>query len=266
MPRTGWAGRWNTRVLPELRQALATWRARSVDVLYPPRCSWCDCDLDQPSGPLLCEKCQADLGPLEWPSCRRCGAAAPADQPLPNECPMCRYTPFHFETVVSLGGYKGELRSAILKMKRPFSEPLSAAMGKLFTIRRGGALKSLDVDALVPIPMHWVRRLVRKTNSPELLAAQMGRGLGLPVFSRAVRRRRNTLPQKNLLPRERFRNVRGAFRLVKGVDFAGRRVALIDDVMTTGATANEAARLLNEAGAARVVVAVLARAEGEDRR
>jgi ComF family protein len=180
---------------------------------------------------------------------------------------MCLHTPFHFETVVSLGGYRGELRRAILAMKRPSNEPLAVALGQLLLARREHELKACNLDLVLPIPMYWRRRLVRKTNGPDRLAAELGRGLGLPVLARVLRRCRNTLPQKNLVPRERFRNVRGAFRLAgRRSGLTGRRVALVDDVMTTGATADEAARLLKRAGAATVVVVVLARAEGEDRR
>ncbi len=266
MSSRAWIGRWRAGILAELRQMLAVCRTTALGLLFPPRCAWCDRELDHPAGPLLCDGCQEALGPRQWPSCRRCGAEAAPGLPLPDGCPLCLHTPFQFETVVTLGGYRGELRRAILAMKRPFGEPLAAALGQLLLSRRGNELNAWKLDSIVPIPMHWRRRLVRKTNGPDRLASELGCGLGLPVLARVLRRCRNTLPQKNLLPRERFRNVRGAFRLARRGGWTGRRVALVDDVMTTGATANEAARLLKQAGADAVIVVVLARAEGEDRR
>jgi predicted amidophosphoribosyltransferase len=102
-------------------------------------------------------------------------------------------------------------------------------------------------------------------NSPELLAECLGKKLGIPVV-RTLRRRRYTRPQKDVLPHERFRNVRGAFglRLWHGKRLKDARVLLVDDILTTGATCSEAAKLLKQAGAAVVAVAVVARADGSN--
>jgi ComF family protein len=110
--------------------------------------------------------------------------------------------------------------------------------------------------------MHWMRRLVRGINNPDVLADLLSRHLDAPLATAGLVRRRNTLPQKDLSPRERRLNVRGAFRVRKGYNVKGAHVLLVDDILTTGATASEAARVLKRAGAATVGVAVLARAEG----
>lgn len=242
-----------------------------VDLLLPVRCAWCAGEVeDEDRRALLCDKCRQVLGPETWPSCGRCGAAAPADLPRPADCPLCRKTRFFFETVVSLGGYKGELRNAILATKHARGDYLAVALGDLFAIRRAKEIESLHPNLIVPVPMHWTRRLVRQANVPELLARRMGKALGIPV-GMALRQRRRTAPQKTLLPRQRFHNVRGAFAVRRGLHFrggrriGGRRIVLMDDVMTTGATCSEAARTLIAAGADSVIVAVLARAEGDDR-
>lgn len=112
--------------------------------------------------------------------------------------------------------------------------------------------------------MHWTRRVVRGTNSPEILAACVAKGLNLPLAMGVLRRRRNTELQPHLRPAERFANVRGAFEIGSEYDMAQARVLLVDDVLTTGATSSEAAKVLKRAGAAMVAVAVLARAEGND--
>jgi predicted amidophosphoribosyltransferase len=113
--------------------------------------------------------------------------------------------------------------------------------------------------------MFWTRRLRRGTNSPEALAQTLGRQLGVPVRG-LLRRRRNTLPQAPLPPRERFRNVRGAFALRKSGALDGIRILVVDDILTTGATCSEAAGVLKAAGAAWVGVVVVARAHGPDAR
>ena len=151
----------------------------------------------------------------------------------------------------------------MLKTKRLSAEALSLTVGRLLAQRLGDKLAKFRADAVLPIPMHWAKRLLRGVNSPELLADCLGRKLGVPVV-RSLVRCRYTGPQKDLLPRERFRNVRGAFRLRRSdrQRWQGSRLLLVDDILTTGATCSEAARLLKQAGAAAVAVAVVARADG----
>jgi predicted amidophosphoribosyltransferase len=107
-----------------------------------------------------------------------------------------------------------------------------------------------------------MRRLFRGTNSPEILAWRIAGQLGARVAPGMLFRSRNTLPQADLPPGKRFQNVRGAFGLRAGYDLRDRKVVLVDDVLTTGATCSEIAGVLKRAGAATVVAAVLARAEG----
>ena len=110
--------------------------------------------------------------------------------------------------------------------------------------------------------MYWTRRLFRGTNSPEILARHLARHLGIPLAGGMLIRCRNTLPQAHLPPGKRFQNVLGAFRLGAPYDLRGAKVVLVDDILTTGATCSEAAKVFKRAGAAMVVAAVVARAEG----
>ena len=234
-------------------------------MLFPPRCVDCDADLPgTEDGLLLCGDCRKALCPALWVGCPRCGAAAATDPLQPGSCPSCSGFRLRFDTVVALGGYRDQLRSAVLRMKRPAWESLSTAMGALYCDRRGQELSALGAEMVVAVPMHWFRRLVRGTNSPDILAARLARRLGVPVVRGMLFRCRNTLPQVNLPPGERFQNVRGAFRLRAGYDLRGVRVILVDDILTTGATCSEAAGVLKEAGASMVGVAVLARSEGKE--
>jgi len=238
-------------------------RTAGSNLLFPPRCAACGADLPQCVDDLhLCPDCQLTLGPPLWPCCPRCGAAVTAAAETSPGCDLCRRPPLKVDTVVVLGGYRAELRDVVLRMKRPSQETLSAAMGRLLATRRGEQLSALKPDLVVPIPMFWARRLNRATNSPEIVAAVLGRSLWLPVHRRVLSRRRNTPPQAGLSPRERFRNVRGAFRVRKGSSLQGARVLLVDDILTTGATCSEAAGMLKRAGAALVAAAVIARAQG----
>ena len=239
-----------------------------LDLLFPPRCACCDADLpeaglsdDPPDRILLCEDCRRLLGPELWPGCQRCGATGAPDQPASRRCGLCRNTNLRFDTAVPLGGYSDDLREVVLRMKRPTNDVLSVAMGRLLAFRRAELLTDFNAHLIVPVPMYWTRRLARGTNSPDLIAQSLGKFMGISVSRRPLVRCRNTMHQKDLSPKERFRNVRGAFRVRSGQKFDGLRILLVDDILTTGATCSEAASALKKAGAATVAAVVVARAQ-----
>jgi ComF family protein len=145
-------------------------------------------------------------------------------------------------------------------MKRSSEEPLMTAMGRLLAQRLGDELLTLRPDVVVPIPMHWTRRLVRGTNSPEIMGGILARELGIISGPRALRRKRRTRRLADLTRQERKRTLRNAFSIARGCDFTGARVLLVDDVLTTGTTCDTAARALKNGGAAEVTVLVAARA------
>jgi len=215
-------------------------------------------------GILLCSSCRKALSASEHAACPRCavsieGLAVSVTSP----CPRCREDDWRFSAAVRLGRYRDELRETILRMKRPNGEPLVAAIGKLLVASRQQELTAWGPDVVIPIPMHWRRRLSRGANSPDLLATAIATRLGVRAAG-ALTRRRLTRPQNELPPEDRAENIRGAFRIKSSWDFSGARVLLIDDVMTTGATANEAAGVLRRGGASDVAIAVVARAEARD--
>jgi ComF family protein len=200
---------------------------------------------------------------MVWCGCLRCGSPVPESAPPQETCPHCRRESLEFETVVTLAAYGGKLGDAVRRIKKPGAEPIAQAMGSLLCHRRGDQIRALCPKMVVPVPMHWMRRLLRKGNNPDILAAQVARFLQVPCEARLLKRIRNTKPQKELTPSERRRNPVGAFGLSTGYDIKGARVLLVDDVLTTGATCSAAAKALKQAGATSVVVAVLARAIGD---
>ena len=231
------------------------------DLLYPPRCVHCDADLpDHDRAWLLCGDCLAKLGPAMWHGCRRCGGELLEGRPAPDRCPSCQDTKLWFDSVTPLGGYHAGLRDVVLSMKRTSHDALTTAMGQLLVQRRREHLADVRADMVVPIPMFWGRRLHRGKNSPEMLARCLAESLGVPMRPSILVRLRNTLPQAGLAPSRRFQNVHGAFRVRRPDAVRGARVLLVDDVLTTGATCSEAARMLKQAGATMVAVAVVARA------
>jgi ComF family protein len=181
-----------------------------------------------------------------------------------GECPQCHDRRFQFACVARLGTYQGPLRKAVLRIKQPGELALATMLGDLLATTAGARLASIGFDVVVPVPMHWTRLFWRGGNNPDTLAYRLAAQLGLPMRPRLLKRRRRTAPQASLPPSRRRANVRGAFRAPRHADLPGARVLLVDDIMTTGATVNEAARTLRRAGVELVAVAVLARAEGQD--
>ncbi|MEN6459499.1 MAG: phosphoribosyltransferase family protein [Thermoguttaceae bacterium] len=246
------------------RNVRGLWTA-GLGLLFPPRCV--SCGEEMLPGPFgseapvpLCNGCLAIFGPADWNGCWRCGTKLSGELPLADGCPRCRKTRLHFDTVVALGGYHTGLRDAVLRMKRPAHEPLSYTLGQLLAERHGERLAEIDANLIVPIPMFWRRRLGRGVNSPEVLARCLGQSLATPVRPRLLVRCRNTAPQGHLTPARRLENVRGAFHVRRPDAVQNARILLVDDVLTTGATCGEAAKMLKKAGAAMVAVAVVARA------
>lgn len=230
-----------------------------LDLLLPPQCLACRQPMERTADSIfLCGDCRSELAPRAPSQCMKCGASAVQ---AAVDCPWCRRHHLQFDAVVPLGRYRDRLRRVVLQMKQPQHEPLSWSMGRLLAHARRDALGGLRADLVVAIPMHWTRRFMRAVNSPDVLAACVAAELGIPL-QRTLLRTRNTKLQRELRVEDRFRNLRGAFNLRPGYDLGGARVLLVDDILTTGATANAAAMALRAAGAAAVAVAVLARAEG----
>ncbi|MDD4266780.1 MAG: ComF family protein [Pirellulaceae bacterium] len=251
------------RIGDRLSRAVRRLARSAADVLFPPRCVRCAVDLAASWPILLCTECAEQLTASGEASCRRCGAWRAASRGDASSCGECQSARLEFDAVMSLGPYRGALREAILEMKRPQGEPLSAAVAGLLAARRGEQIRSFEPDGIVPVPMFWRRRMWRGTNSAELLATEIGRILNIPVVPGLVVRTRNTIPQKDLSSRQRFQNVRGAFRIGKGYGLGEARIVVVDDVLTTGATCGEVAKTLKKAGAAGVAVVVAGRA-GQD--
>jgi ComF family protein len=145
-------------------------------------------------------------------------------------------------------------------MKHFREQTLAAAIGVLIADKLAETLEGNRPDLIVPMPMFWLRRMIRGTSSPEIMAESVAQGTRVRTVSGLLRCRRKTKKQSMLTAAERRRNVRGAFSVSRGYDISGRHAILIDDIVTTGASAHEASKALRTAGAARITVATVARA------
>lgn len=246
-----------------------------MDVLYPPVCGACNAPLSggrEPVQGVLCPDCAQGLEPLDGQSCPRC--AAPVFEPPglsggmgsddgrkePNEsCRDCaRLRPAFVETHAAWL-YGGPLLEAIHALKYDRQAHLARPFGRLLA---ASLPEDIDADAIVPVPSHPKRVRERGFDQTVCLSDEVARATGISCNHRAVRRGRNTAHQARLGLEGRLENLKGAFAPASNARdlVEGRRVLLIDDVMTSGATAHSCAEVLLEAGAKSVVVAVIARA------
>jgi ComF family protein len=237
-----------------------------LGLLFPPVCMNCNQELAEETcenGLALpfCTDCLFEMPIYAAPFCIRCGCGSILQNV--DGCRACARSQFRFDQSIALGKYETSLRQLLLEMKHEIGEAKSLAVGQLLWSRCRERLLEVDADVVVPIPMHWSRRWARGTNSPQLLAGVLSRHLGRPVAHHLLRRRRKTLPQSSLAPSERERNLRNAMAVRAGYSLAGTKVLVVDDIMTTGATANAAARALKSAGASQVILCVAARSTSD---
>ncbi len=212
----------------------------------------------------LCESCNIRLLALVALSyCPRCGATAGPHLPIGADgCPACPNTLPRFARVFRLGPYANPLRGIIRELKYHRRDTMRVRLGCMLGKLAAAGFEDDQIvpQLIMPTPMHWRRRIVRGWDHARALADAVGREMNLPVGNELVRLR-NTPQQAKLTRSKRIANVRGAFEVKRAGGLVGASILLIDDVTTTGATANEAARTLLNAGAARVTLAVVAKSE-----
>lgn len=239
------------------------WLARAgrlvLDTVLPPRCLACDASVDSQSQ--LCGTCWRAIRFLAEPLCARCGLPFPFEAELGGGallCGACVAEPPRYRRARAVMAYDDGRRAGILAFKHGDRTDAAPAFGAWMA--RAGATLLADADLVVPVPLHRVRLFRRRYNQVALLAHAAGRAAGVRVLPDALQRLRNT-PEQGATRAARFANVRGAFRVRPAREPAvrDRRIVLIDDVMTTGATAEACASVLLSAGATHVDVLTLAR-------
>lgn len=230
-------------------------------LLYPGCCLLCG-QLLSDSAAHFCFECRRDVFTDSHITCPRCAGTIGPYAIVHGRCIACRTEPFAFEQTLRLGAYDGLLREVVLRLKSQHSESLAELLGETWAEQASARFAALELDAIVPVPLHWLRRWSRGYNQSAALARGLSTALRLPCCPSWLRRIRHTPRQFTQTPAGRKANVRGAFQARSGLVRQGCSVLLVDDVMTTGATVGEASKALLAAGAKRVVVAVLARAQG----
>jgi ComF family protein len=227
-----------------------------VDAVLPPRCLACGEIVGEPDS--LCAPCWAGITFFAAPWCAICGLPFPHPMGDGALCGTCARRRPSWDVARAVLRYDKNSRRLLLSFKHGDRTHLGGAFGR-WMYRAGGEMLA-GADLIVPVPLHWTRLFRRRFNQAALLAHAIRAAGGPPVAPDWLVRRRRTPSHGLLGPAARERNVRGAFTLRRSRTVKGKRVVLVDDVLTTGATAEECARVLRRAGAASVGVLTLARA------
>lgn len=245
---------------PSLRARLSATARRAgralLDLLYPPSCLVCRAASAEPGA--LCVACWRQIAFIERPYCERLGIPFESDGGAGLLSPEAIADPPAYERARAACVFaEGPARELIHGLK--YGDRLEIAGPAGVWMARAGRELLTEADALVPVPLHRRRLWARRFNQAALLAQSVSKASGVAYLPLALVRVKPTRPQVGLSRRERQDNLQGAFRVPDSALVAGRRIVLVDDVLTTGSTANACARALTKAGAARVDVLTLAR-------
>ncbi|MEM7785782.1 MAG: phosphoribosyltransferase family protein, partial [Planctomycetota bacterium] len=193
----------------------------------------------------------------------KCGAFLSSASPLPDGCAHCHTRVFPFERAIALGNYTGLLQTLTLKAKNLKDESLTIQLANLLAFRLQEYSFCDELDLVVPVSTHWWTRLKRGFHAAEILGQIVSQRLEIPCGNSCLKSLKLAKKQGTLSANERYKNVRATFGVRKLSKVHGKKILVIDDVLTSGATASEVSKELLKAGASQVYVGVVARAVGD---
>lgn len=235
---------------------------KMVEGLFPRLCVGCGLAREG-GGEYLCPLCQVYIELSAEPHCQTCGIPAEIDYEYPTEdfqCGLCQKATFHFDRARSLGIYDSVLKRLIHFFKYRKQPGAIQEIKPLLKSHFQNDAQAYEGFHVVSVPLHFNKLKERGFDQSFVLAQAVAQVLNLPILVRPISRIRETPPQAKQSRAERAKNVRGAFQVMPPEGVAGKDVLLVDDVMTTGSTVNEVARVLKRAGTHCVHVFTLARA------
>lgn len=225
--------------------------------LAPPRCRACGAPLFDHDNPYLCAACAGNMRWIGDGACRSCGFPAGPYATLGRDCRRCRGRRLGLTATAAVARYRGAARNLVMALKYGGDTELALPLAGMMADRLRGMDFCSRVEVAIPVALHEPRQRRRGFDQAELLGGLVARRLGIES-RRGLRRTRATRPQASLGRVERLRNMTGVFVADPGA-VAGKRILLVDDVLTTGATLADCARACREAGATNVYALVFAR-------
>lgn len=230
------------------------WGRALLDLLYPPVCPICYQRLT-PEDHTFCFQCEGHLVLRPDWRCARCGGAGLGSGPAPGRrCRLCPPAGAPYQGILSVVGYSAQASRGLFGFKYRRRIEMGEALAHLMARALAEPLATLGgrIDCVAPVPLHWRRRMWRGFNQSDRLAHRLAATHGLTYAPRLLRRHRYTRRQALLPPEERAANVADAFRVRRSAGIEGLGVLVVDDVLTSGHTIGECARVLRDAGAREV--------------
>lgn len=228
-----------------------------LDLLFPRRCAVCDEPTDR-LGEGVCKNCAGRIVYIKPPFCMKCGKQL--REAKGEYCEDCLKKKHLYLQGTALYEY-GSMADSLFRFKYAGRQEYALFYGKELCERKGKWLSALKPDALIPVPIHSSRKRMRGYNQAELLAREVSKRTGIPLYTGLIGRIKKTLPQKELTDRERQNNLKRAFKILQN-DVKLSTIVIIDDIYTTGSTIDAMAEVLKEAGIPNVYYMALAVGRG----
>ena len=236
--------------------------ARFLALFYPDLCQICRSQKATSSESYLCQSCRTGkegIKPIEPPFCNCCGLPFEGEITVTFECSNCHEQELHFRHARAAAEFSGVVKETIHRFKYNHAMWFEPFLGELITAAAQQDLATEKWDYIVPIPLHWRKRHQRTFNQSERIARRLSKATGIPLQPKLLKRIKPTHTQTRLSRAERTENVKRAFAYSGKQALDGANIILIDDVLTTGATASACAKLLKQNGADLVDVWTVAR-------
>ncbi|HEY0455788.1 MAG TPA: ComF family protein [Verrucomicrobiae bacterium] len=240
--------------------ALKCWLDAGLSFFYPEVCQFCRDEPAKVADGFVGAICRNNVKYIQPPFCERCGLPFEGALTTAFECSNCRETELHFSSARSAVVASGMVLDLLHRYKYNQALWFEPFFAELLVKAAQPALAKGEWDMIIPVPLHSIKQREREFNQAERLAKPLAAACGIPLQTRVVKRVLPTRTQTRLNRQERAANVRKAFALRDTPNLAGKRIVLVDDVLTTGATTSACARALLKGGAERVCVWTLARA------
>jgi competence protein ComFC len=235
------------------------WLDVGLALLYPEVCQLCQAQRATARDGFVCGKCWSRVRFIRAPFCERCGLPFEGDITTQFVCTNCHELEFHFTSARSAVVARTVVLEAIHRFKYSQAQWFAPFLAGLLIREAAPALRGQPWDFIVPVPLHPVKLRERTFNQAILLARPLARATQIPLNAKILRRINPTATQTLLTREQRAANMRNAFAVRPGASLKDRRIVLVDDVFTTGATTNACAQALREAGVADVCVWTVAR-------
>ena len=241
-----------------IKYLILSFLKKLIQFFFPERCVGCG-ELLKEDTPLFCNNCFLTLKAINPPFCYKCGYPFPGYVKVSHLCGECIKEKRYFDFARSCFSYEGLIREAIQKFKFNGKVFIGLKFADIMFSRTSYFFEKRDWDLIIPVPVHINKLRKREFNQAQVLASKIAFYLGIPYLRYLLIKKINNPSQFSLKREDRIKNVKGVFDIVHPKKIKEKKLLLIDDVMTTGATVNECAKILKRYGAKRVDVFTIAR-------